>query len=56
MPPTYCVAVSSAEPLAGELWAGLRQATSALGLKEEADIARQHERGSALHLWWTWLQ
>jgi tetratricopeptide (TPR) repeat protein len=34
----------SAEPLAGELWAGLRQATSALGLKEEADIARQHER------------
>lgn len=34
----------SADPLAGELWAGLRQATAALGLKEEADIARQHER------------
>jgi tetratricopeptide (TPR) repeat protein len=34
----------SADPLAGELWAGLRQAASALGLEEEADVARQHER------------
>ena len=34
----------SADPLAGELWAGLRQATAALSLEEEANVARQHER------------
>jgi len=34
----------SADPLAGELWAGLRQASAALGLKEEVDIARQHQQ------------
>ena len=34
----------SADPFAGELWAGLRQAAAALGLEEEANVARQHER------------
>ncbi|MCP4168192.1 MAG: hypothetical protein GY759_20190 [Chloroflexi bacterium] len=34
----------SSNPEAGTLWAGLRQATTALGLTEEAAIARQYER------------
>lgn len=34
----------SADPEAGELWAGLRQATAALGLAEESDFAALYER------------
>ena len=34
----------SADPEAGPLWAGLRQAASALGLSEEAELARQYEQ------------
>ena len=34
----------SADPEAGQLWAGLRQAASALGQGEEAELARQYEQ------------